>query len=67
MPELEPVLEALDGCLETTKGLRGAEAKAFRDQLSELREFAGMADKVMEVVARRDARMVLKFATRFLA
>lgn len=64
--ELQPVLETLDSCLEQTRGLRDAEAKAFRKQLKELQEFAGLADRVMEQVGSRKSGVILPWLMKFL-
>ena len=64
--ELEPVLQTLDACLEQTRGLKGAEAKAFRSQLRELQRFAQMGDRVMERVTQGASSRILPWILRFL-
>lgn len=64
--ELQPVLETLESCLDQTKGLRDAEAKAFRKQLGELQEFAQLADRVMERVGSRKSGVILPWLLKFL-
>ncbi len=64
--EVEPTIEALDACLEQTKGLRGAEAKAFRGQLEELRRFAGLGESVLRKVESQHASRILSWIARFL-
>ena len=64
--ELEPVLLVLERGLKSTQGLEGAEVKAFRKQLMELRRFARLADGVMERVGSATARGILGWITRFL-
>jgi len=44
--EIDPALELLRECQEETKGLKGAEAKAFRDQVKELEQFVGFARNI---------------------
>ena len=64
--ELEPVLGTLDRCLRDTKGLKGAEARAFRAQLTELQRFARLGDRVMAKVERGASSRILSWVTRFL-
>ena len=64
--EVDPVIRALDDCLDRTKGLRGAEAKAFRRQILELRRFAGLGDEVLGKVERMRAGGLLAWIGRFL-
>ena len=64
--EVEPVLDALDECLAGTQGIRGAEARAFRAQLTELRRFARIGDRVLERVGRQRSVSLLGWVTRFL-
>ena len=64
--ELQPVLETLETCLAETRGLRDADAKAFRKQLAELQDFAQLADRVMEQVGIRKSSVMLPWLMRFL-
>ncbi len=64
--ELQPVLEVLVGCLETTRGLRDAESKAFRAQVAELKNFAETADGVMEKIGRQRSGRIMAWAMRLL-
>jgi len=64
--ELEPVLATLERGLASTKGLKSAEAKAFRAQLTELQRFAKLADRVLERLGRESSPGILKWVTRFL-
>ena len=64
--ELEPVLQTLAACLEQTRGLKDAESRAFRRQLTELRRFAQLGDRVMERVQRGTASRILPWVLRFL-
>lgn len=65
--EVEPTIDALDACLEQTRGLRGKDARAFRAQLEELRRFAGLGDRMLAKVERQRATGILGWITRFLA
>jgi len=64
--ELQPVLEVLERCLETTKGLRDGQTMAFRKQLVDLQEFALLADSVMEKVGSKRSGTVVSWALRLL-
>jgi len=64
--ELQPVLETLDACLERTRGLRDAEARAFRKQLREVQDFAKLADRVMERVGSGKSGVILPWLLKFL-
>jgi len=64
--ELQPVLDTLESCLEGTRGLRDAESKAFRKQIGELKEFAELADSVMERVAKGRSRTIVSWAMKLL-
>ena len=64
--ELEPVLAALESCLDQTRGLRGRDAEAFRGQLGELKRLAELADGVMERVGSGKSAVVLPWILKFL-
>lgn len=64
--ELQPVLDVLDDCLARTSGLRDAESRAFRAQVSDLKEFADMADGVMERVEHRSSGVILRWVMKLL-
>jgi DNA-binding transcriptional regulator GbsR (MarR family) len=64
--ELEPVLTTLGTCLEQTRGLKDAESKAFRKQLTELQRFTQLGDKMMERVTSGPSSRVLPWVMRFL-
>lgn len=64
--EVEPVLDALEGSLARTKGLKSAEAKAFRKQLLELHRFAKLGDRVLAKTERMASPGLLRWVTRFL-
>ena len=64
--EVEPVLDTLARCLDETKGLRGADARAFRTQLTELQRFARLGDRILAKVERGASSRILGWVTRFL-
>ena len=64
--ELEPVLTTLGACLEQTRGLKDAESKAFRKQLTELQKFTQLGDRMMERVTSGPSSRVLPWVMRFL-
>jgi len=64
--EVEPVLDVLTDCLESTKGLKTAEARAFRGQLAELLRFAKLGDRVLAKTSRMRSGSLIKWVARFL-
>ncbi len=64
--EVEPVLDVLGDCLDRTKGLKTAEAKAFRHQIAELLRFAQLGDRVLEKTSRLRSASLLTWIARFL-
>ncbi len=64
--EVEPVLAALDGCLERTRGERGADIRAFRAQIKELRKFTEIADGVARRLSKLPSPSILGWVGRFL-
>ncbi len=65
--EIEPAVAALERCLDRTKGLRDAEARAFRKQLKELHHFAKLADRTLLRVERREMGKVVPWILDFLS
>ena len=65
--ELQPVLDTLESCLDKTRGLKDAQSKAFRKQIKELKEFADLADRVMERIANKRSGIILPWILKFLA
>ena len=65
--EISPAIAVLDGCRERTSGLKSKEAKAFNNQMNELRDFLGLADRLMERVARSDKGFAMKWAAKLLS
>ena len=64
--EIDPALELLRECQEETKGLKGAEAKAFRDQVKELEQFVGFARNIGGKVDKLSYGPAMKLAAKFL-
>jgi len=64
--EVEPAVEVLDRCLDRTKGLKDAEARAFRGQLQALRKFAGLAERVMRRLGDKFESAAMPWILRFL-
>ncbi len=64
--EIAPTLEVLERCRASTKGMTGAEAKAFHDQMEELHSFVSLADRALESVARSEQSKMAKLAQRVL-
>ncbi len=64
--EIDPALEALGRCRESTRRLKGAEAEAFQKQIRALEDFVGLAAKVMDRVAAGSESKLLPLAMRVL-
>ena len=64
--EIEPGLALLSRCEERSRPLKGAEAAVFRKQVQALKEFAEVADRVMERISRSERSSVAPWALRFL-
>ena len=64
--EIDPALELLRDCQEETKGLKGAEAEAFRDQVKELEQFVGFARNIGGKVNKLSYGPAMKLAAKFL-
>ncbi|MCH2205658.1 MAG: hypothetical protein MK132_07295 [Lentisphaerales bacterium] len=58
--EIEPAIDALAECLEEVSPLKSKEAKAFKDQLTELQEFLEMAERIFSKLGRSEKSRVLK-------
>ena len=65
--ELTPAIAVLDDCKSKTKDLKTREAKAFTSQMNELREYLGLADRLMERIARSEQGFAMKWAAKFLS
>lgn len=65
--ELVPALEVLTRCADQTKDEKSTEAKAFHKQMSELREFLKLAERVVETIATSEQGRVLKFAANLFS
>jgi DNA-binding transcriptional regulator GbsR (MarR family) len=64
--EIEPALALLSKCAEETKNLKGEDAKAFHQQVSELQEFVGLASHLSDRVAAMKHSFALQIATKLL-
>jgi DNA-binding transcriptional regulator GbsR (MarR family) len=59
--EIEPVLGALNRCLDASKDLKGDDARAFNQQLQDLMEFVEAGDRVMEKIGNSERGTILKW------
>jgi DNA-binding transcriptional regulator GbsR (MarR family) len=64
--ETEPVLAVLQACLDKTKGLRSAKAKAFHAQLGELSEFVATVNSLLDRVAAAEQSKVFPAVLKWL-
>ena len=65
--EIDPALDLLRNCQEETKGLEGAEAEAFRNQVKELENFVSFARNLGNKVDKLSYGPAMKLAAKFLA
>ncbi len=64
--EIEPALALLNKCAEGTKQLKGAEAKAFHNQMKQLEEFVGFASKMSDRVSSMKHGLAIQLASKLL-
>jgi DNA-binding transcriptional regulator GbsR (MarR family) len=64
--ELRPAMVVLEECAQRTKGLKGAEAVAFNQQIKALSDFLALADNVITKLSRSEQSTVLPWALKFL-
>ena len=64
--EVEPALVLLRSCLEQTKVLRSAKARAFHEQLTQLTEFVELANSVLERISSSEQSKVLPAVLKWL-
>lgn len=64
--EIDPALHLLLNCQEETKGLEGAEAEAFRNQVKELENFVSFARNLGSKVDKLSYGPAMKLAAKFL-
>ena len=64
--EIDPALDLLRNCQEETKGLQGAEAEAFRNQVKELENFVSFARNLGSKVDKLSYGPAMKLAAKFL-
>ena len=65
--EIDPALDLLRNCQEETKGLEGAEAEAFRNQVKELENFVSFARNLGSKVDKLSYGPAMKLAAKFLS
>ena len=66
LPGHEPVLAVLQACLDKTRGLRSAKAKAFHAQLGELAEFVATVNSLLDRVAAAEQSKVIPAVLKWL-
>ena len=64
--ELRPAQAALQECAVRTKGLKGAEAVAFNQQIKALSDFLELADSVITKISRSEQSSMVPWALKFL-
>ena len=64
--EIDPALELLRNCQEETRGLEGAGAEAFRNQVKELENFVSFARNVGSKVDKLNYGPAMKLAAKLL-
>lgn len=64
--ELEPALEVLKKCGESTKKLKGDQAATFNKQIKELTEVTELADTVLRKMADSEKSKIFPLIIRFL-
>lgn len=65
--EIDPALELLRNCQDETKGLKGAEAEAFRNQVKELEMFVSFARNIGGKVGKLSYGPAMKIAAKLLS
>ncbi len=64
--EIKPVLEILTECQSQSEGIEGVEAKAFFEQMTELKDFMQLVDETVEKVVSSEREGMMKFALSLL-
>lgn len=64
--EIDPALSILNKCLEETKDLKSAEAKAFHSHMKQLEEFVNFASKMSDRVSSMRHGLALQLASKIL-
>ncbi len=64
--EIDPALALLNKCAAETKDLKGAEAKAFHDQMKQLEEFVSFASKMSDRVSSMRHGLAIQLASKIL-
>ena len=65
--EVEPALALLRACLEQTKSLRSAKARAFSQQIASLAELVETADAILDKIARSERSKVIPAVLKWLS
>lgn len=64
--EIDPALALLNKCAEETKGLKGAEAKAFHNQMKQLEDFVGFASNMSDRISSMRHGLAIQLASKIL-
>lgn len=64
--EIDPALALLNKCAEETKSLKGAEAKAFHNQMKQLEEFVSFASKMSDRISSMRHGLAIQLASKIL-
>lgn len=64
--EIDPALALLNKCADETKGLKGAEAKAFHNQMKQLEDFVGFASKMSDRISSMRHGLAIQLASKIL-
>ncbi len=64
--EIDPALALLNKCAVETKDLKGAEAKAFHNQMKQLEDFVGFASKMSDRVSSMKHGLAIQLAAKIL-
>lgn len=64
--ELRPAKAVLEQCADRTKGLKGAEAVAFNQQIKALSDFLALADNVITKISQSEQSTMVPWALKFL-
>lgn len=65
--EIDPALEVLKTCYETTKKLKGQESELFNKQIKSLREFVEMASNTMERISKAEQSQIVNLVFKVLS
>ncbi len=65
--EITPAMEVLNRCVQRTRSLKSAGARAFHDQILALHDFLRLGERALERIAGSEKNAMLKAAARWLA